>query len=200
MEKKKSRHSLLWAVIFFILCFANSWWSDTLFDNLFIFALLVYPILLIILIVCIVKIIKDLKGERTVQGGLALVLLIGTYSVCSLFPFGAVKVKADYMRLTPMRQEVVDKIASGEIGGSSVLVNLPAKYKRASSDGTVYVYENGKDGVEVGFWEFRGMLSGSRIVMYADGGEEQIRDNESGHPVVSVESLGGNWYYVVTDY
>ncbi|WP_091872901.1 hypothetical protein [Butyrivibrio sp. INlla16] len=39
----------------------------------------------------------------------------------------------------------------------------------ASSDGTVYIYENGKDGIEVGFWEFRGMLSGSRIVMYING-------------------------------
>ena len=44
------------------------------------------------------------------------------------------------------------------------------------------------------------MLSGSTEVVYSDGGEELIRKNETGHPIVSIEEMGENWYYVVTDY
>lgn len=67
-----------------------------------------------------------------------------------------------------------------------------------SNDNKWFRYRAAAIIVEEGFLVKQGM---NYLVDYlADGGEEQIRDNESGHPVVSVESLGGNWYYVVTDY
>lgn len=52
----------------------------------------------------------------------------------------------------------------------------------------------------IAFWVFRGMQSGLVQLIYSTGGEKLIRDNEAGHPIVSVDKLKDNWYYVVTDY
>ena len=47
---------------------------------------------------------------------------------------------------------------------------------------------------------FRGMQSGSAELIYSTGGEKIIETNETGHPIISIEKLKDNWYYVITDY
>ncbi|MBQ7031423.1 MAG: hypothetical protein IJN13_03515 [Bacilli bacterium] len=79
-------------------------------------------------------------------------------------------------------------------------VKLPNKYKKVSTSGEVAVYQNDEDGKVVAFWIFRGMQSGSVQLIYSTGGEELIMDNETGHPIVSIDKLKDNWYYVVTNY
>ena len=44
------------------------------------------------------------------------------------------------------------------------------------------------------------MLSGSVQLVYSTGGEEIIRSSDIEHPIVSIDKLKDNWYYVVTDY
>ncbi|MBQ3263020.1 MAG: hypothetical protein IJH52_07580 [Oscillospiraceae bacterium] len=75
-------------------------------------------------------------------------------------------------------------------------VDLPAGYRRLSSDGEVFVYQNDKNGQVICFWVFRGMMSGSFELIYSSGGEELIRANET---VVNIEQLKENWYYVETN-
>lgn len=54
--------------------------------------------------------------------------------------------------------------------------------------------------MRVSFWVFRGMQSGSAELIYSTGGEKIIETNETGHPIISIEKLKDNWYYVITDY
>lgn len=51
------------------------------------------------------------------------------------------------------------------------------KYKYVSSDGEIYVYQNDENGTVIGFWILRGMLSGSVELIYSEGEENLIREN-----------------------
>lgn len=37
-------------------------------------------------------------------------------------------------------------------------------------------------------------------MVYSTDGENLIRANETGHPIVSIDKLKDNWYYGVSDY
>lgn len=89
-----------------------------------------------------------------------------------------------------------NELKSDEIGN----VTLPNKYKKLSTSGQIFIYQNNEEGQVIGFWVFRGMLSGSIKVIYSTGGEDLIKNNEKGHPIIKIEKLKDNWYYVETDY
>lgn len=40
------------------------------------------------------------------------------------------------------------------------------------------------------------MSSGSVTLIYSDDGEKLINEIESGHPIVKIDKLKDNWYYV----
>ena len=80
------------------------------------------------------------------------------------------------------------------------LYKIPDKYSKLTKDGLIVVYQNDDDGVQIGFYVFRGMQTGSCYLMYSSGGEDMIKKNESGHPIIQIENFDGNWYYVETDY
>ena len=40
------------------------------------------------------------------------------------------------------------------------------------------------------------MQSGSTQLMYSTGGEKLIKANETVHPIIEIEKLKDNWYYV----
>lgn len=82
----------------------------------------------------------------------------------------------------------------------TALYILPKDMKYLSQTGVVYVYQNDKDGLQVGFYSFRGMQSGSCYLMYSSGGEKMIKKNETGHPIIQIKHIKDNWYYVETDY
>ncbi len=188
------------SILFFSTSFAVHWWSDSLFDILWIFALPIYVILFIIFIICLVLSIKLIKAKEIKVYCFTFAIIVITVIMTFFFPYKRAKLLFEYKYLTPKRMEIVNKIRSGEIDDSSRLIDLPKGYRMLSSDGTVYVGENDSEGTEVEFWVFRGMLSGSRIVVYSDGGEYLIRKNEGGHPITKVQKLGDEWYYVETDY
>ena len=196
----KNKKYLIGTIIFSIAMFAFLWFSDSIFDIFIFLALGGYLILFITYIVLVVLgIIKLTKGDH-IQTAFGLLLLFAMFFVAINFPFREAKVQFEYKFFTPKRIEVINKIETGEIPSDRALTDLPIGYRYLSSDGTVYVYENDEEGIQVGFWVLRGMLSGSMEVVYSSGGEDMIWKNETGHPIRSIEKLGANWYYVVTDY
>ena len=201
MKKIRLIAPIIWAVIFFAVSFATLWWQNETFDILLIFFWVPFLMMLILFVVSTVTAIIALeKGKRLVSLIAGLIIFI-TLLVVFKFPFSEARLDYEFKHLTEQRQEVVDKIIDGRIDSSRPLVELPGMYRHLTSDRkTVYVYENDEDGVEIAFWVFRGMLSGSEMVVYSDGGEDLIWKNGDGHPVTLVEHLGGNWYYVETDY
>ena len=97
--------------------------------------------------------------------------------------------------------EIVDLVKNDDLEQDyDILYKVPDKYNKLTKDGMIVVYQNNEDGIQVGFYVFRGMQTGSCYLMYSSGGEEMIRKNESGHPIDKIELLKDNWYYVETDY
>ncbi len=97
--------------------------------------------------------------------------------------------------------EVIELVKNEKLEQNyGTLYKIPDKYSKLTRDGLIVVYQNDDDGVQIGFYVFRGMQTGSCYLMYSSGGEDMIKKNESGHPIIQIENFDGNWYYVETDY
>ena len=192
---------LIISVIVMILSFLNSWFSDQLLDSLFIFSLIPSLVLFVGWIICLVFSITKLIKDKSVFNILSLIVVILTALLVLFFPFREAKVRFELNLYEEERLEVIkmiedNKLEVDDLGNSK----LPDKCKKVSTSGEVAVYQNDEDGKLIGFWVFRGMLSGSVQLIYSTGGEELIRSSDIEHPIVSIDKLKDNWYYVVTDY
>ena len=192
---------LIISVIVMILSFLNNWFSEQLLDSLFIFALIPSLVLFVGWIICLFFSITKLIKDKSVFNILSLIVVILTALLVLFFPFREAKVRFELNLYEEERLEVIKMIEDNKLKVDDLgNVKLPNKYKKVSTNGEVAVYQNDEDGKVVAFWIFRGMQSGSVQLIYSTGGEELIRDNETGHPIVSIDKLKDNWYYVVTDY
>ena len=192
---------LIISVIVMILSFLNSWFSDQLLDSLFMFALIPSLILFVGWIICLVLSITKLIKDKSVFNIISLIVVSLTALLVLFFPFREVKVRLELNLYEEERLEIIKMIEDNKLEVDGLgNAKLPDKYKKVSTSGEVAVYQNDEDGKVVVFWVFRGMQSGSVQLIYSTGGEQLIIDNETGHPIVNVDKLKDNWYYVVSDY
>lgn len=131
--------------------------------------------------------------------GIALLLFIGAFVLFA--PTRKIKTKVEFNWLLSKRMEVIElikkkELALDELGNGK----LPKYLKGVSNDKEITVYQNDEEGTVISFWVFRGMLSGSRELIYSSKGEELVWKNETGHKIVSIEPIRDNWYYVITEY
>ena len=189
---------LILSVILLLVSFAAAWYNDYLFNHLFILVIPIDLMLLgcfiVLLVLCIVRILK----RKEYVNFLSLAVLALLVVLIIYFPFRDARVKLELNRFEADRLEIVEMIRTQQLQPYDSIgnVELPAGYKRLSSDGEVFVYQNDQKGQVICFWVFRGMNSGSLELVYSSGGEELIRTNEF---VVNMEHLKENWYYVETN-
>lgn len=127
-------------------------------------------------------------------------VLVIILSGCSLFDWKQ-KAKENLECNELELLEVIELVKSNKLEhDSNLLYKVPDKYKKLTKDGVVVVYQNNKDGIQVGFYSFRGMQTGSCQLMYSSGGEDMIKENETGHKIKEIDHFKDNWYYVETDY
>lgn len=192
---------LIISILFFILSFIKSWYSDLLLDKLFIFYIIPNLLLFILFnflyIFSLVKIIKEHKLINII----CIILLLCAVLLFIFFPFRKAKTNYELKRYEKARLEIVNKILCNKLKPDDLgNVKLPKGYKKYSISGEVTIYQNDKEGQVICFWIFRGVQTGSVELIYSTGGEKLIKDNETGHPIVNIEKLKDNWYYVETDY
>ena len=192
---------LITSVIVMILSFLNSWFSDQMLDSLFIFALIPSLVLFVGWIICLVLSAIKIIKNKNVFNIISLIVTVLTALLILFFPFRESKVRLELNLYEEERLEIIKMIEDNKLKVDDLgNVKLPNKYKKVSTSGEVAIYQNDEDGKVVAFWIFRGMLSGSVPLVYSTGGEEIIRSSEIEHPIVSIDKLKDNWYYVVTDY
>lgn len=197
---------LILSIVIMMLAFLSNWYSDELFDTFFIFALVPDLIILAGYVICLVATVvflfKDLEtDEAYLSKVFAILILVLMAIVVFNFPFRACKMNVELTIYDKQRTEVVNMVKEKELEADDYgNVELPFKFKKLSSSGEVAVYQNDEDGIVVAFWIFRGMLSGSTQLIYSSQGEELIRANETGHPIISIEQVKEHWFYVETDY
>ena len=130
-----------------------------------------------------------------------VIVLTVTLLLLLFFPFRIMRTKFELYLYEDIRNDIIKKIENNELAIDSLNnIVLPDQYKKASVSGEVTLYQNDEEGMVLGFWIFRGMLSGSVQLIYSTGGEQLIKDNETGHPIISMQQLKDQWYYVITDY
>lgn len=189
------------SLILFILNFILGWYEDMLFDNLFIFQIIpeAFIILLNIVVILVTFIIK--KTSKSKLSLIAIIIVIGSIFLRFVFPFRNVKTVLELYIYEEERLQIIEKVKNNEIEIDEYgNAELPKKLKKLSSGGEITIYKNDKEGQVICFWIFRGMLSGSHQLIYSTNGEKLIKENETGHPIISVKNLKDNWYYVKTDY
>ena len=193
----KKYRLLILSVLLLLVSFAAAWYEDHLFNHLFVYAIPIYLLLLACFIVLLVMSIWGIIKRKEYIHFFSIAVLALLVVLLVTFPFRDARVKWELNRFEADRLEIIEMIQSHQLQPDSLgNVVLPAGYKRLSSDGEAYVYQNDKNGQVICFWVFRGMTSGSFELIYSSGGEELIRANET---VVNIEQLKENWYYVETN-
>lgn len=192
---------LILSISFFIVQFLNRWFSDQLFDKLFLFYSLLNLLLFVLFVILLISVIKNIIKSRSIANIVSLIILIITVLLTLFFPYREIKTKLELELFENDRNKIIEMIKNNKISPDEYNnAKLPSNYKKLSTSGEIHIYQNDDNGMVVGFWIFRGMMSGSTELIYSTGGEKLIRENESGHPIVSINRLKENWYYVVTDY
>lgn len=194
---KKEIFLIISSLILCIICFLNNWFQDEIFEKLFLLIILIDFILLCVYIFLFIQEIKIIKSsqKKNIFVFLPLIILIITV-LLSFYDFRFVKTKLELDLYMDKRLEIVKLIKDKELDDKNRNIKLP-KYKYVSQDGEVHVYQNNEEQV-IGFWVFRGMLSGSVELIYSSSDEQLIKENED-IDVRAITELKEHWYYVVTD-
>lgn len=192
---------LIISILTLIISFVRSWYSDFLFDKLFIFYSIPNLLLFVLFNYCFITSLIKIVKERKLINVVSIIVLLCSVLLFFFFPFRKVKTNYELNSFEKARLEIIDKIIYNELKPDDFgNVKLPKEYKKYSMSGEVTIYQNDEEGQVICFWIFRGMQSGSVQLMYSTGGEKLIKDNENGHPIINIERLKDNWYYVETDY
>ncbi len=201
-QKADSRGTflLIVTVAYFSLSFVLNWFMDYIVGRFFIASALIFLIMFILFDLIAIHLILLVRRGIRIRVVLGIFIMVSSFSIFWFFPFRDMRVKAEYSLFTQKREEVIEKIVTGELVNDNKLMQLPFEYNYLSNDGYIYVDQNDDLGTQISFWVFRGMMSSSYMVIYASGGEDMVLQNETGHPIVSLEQLGENWFYVETEY
>ena len=197
----KKYNNLILSILILVFSFIICWYSDYLYSSLFVFGIVLDLILMLFFFIILIISIRNLKQKINIINILTIIILVATAILVLFFPFREVKMIYELNLYEKDRLEVIDMIKDNELKSDEIgNVTLPNKYKKLSTSGQVFVYKNsGKEQV-IGFWVFRGMLSGSNLVIYSTGGNDLIESSIKGHPITNIEKLKDNWYYVETNY
>ena len=136
------------------------------------------------------------KGKWRERLTLLMPLAIVVLCVTLLFlPLSYWKLKVDYYFLSGQRLKAIEDILmhTQECG----VVKLPHWW--LSEDGTADVFNANKDNLIVGFWDARGLLCPSWIVIYTAQDRPPTEKDLHCEWVDVVEKLGPHWYFVHFD-
>lgn len=197
----KKNNLPIMSIFLLLVSFVTEWYGDHLFSHLFLFVFPIYIILSTCFVVLLVISIRKIAIEKEYTNFFNIAVLALLVTLIVYFPFRRAKVNYELARFEPDRLKIVEMIQNNQLPPDNLgNVDLPAGYGKLSSDGEVFVHQNDANGQVIGFWIFRGMLSGSVELIYSTGGEALIWANQSGHSITKIEQLKENWYYVETDY
>lgn len=190
---------LISSVLLLIISFFIKWYEVELLNKLFIFYLLIQIILFIILLIIINKIIKELH-KKNIINIITLIIIITNILLVLFFPFREFKTIYELKLYETERNKVLNLIKDNKLKPDKYNnISLPKSLKKVSISGEVTLYQNNEEGLQVGFWIYRGLLSSSEELIYASS-EEQIINNDKYNEIIKIKKLKDNWYYVITKY
>ena len=149
----KKYRLLILSVLLLLVSFAAAWYEDHLFNHLFVYAIPIYLLLLACFIVLLVMSIWGIIKRKEYIHFFSIAVLALLVVLLVTFPFRDARVKWELNRFEADRLEIIEMIQSHQLQPDSLgNVVLPVGYKRLSSDGEAYVYQNDKNGQVICFW------------------------------------------------
>ncbi len=197
----KKYFSLCYCLAIFAISFVCFWYWDVLINRWFRFGLIPGGFILYLLISGLVASVTCIVIHcKAIQNYIALGIAVITIIMPFVFPFRDAKLHLEFPIYEKDRLAVIEMVKDEELTVDSIgNAKLPKGYRRLSSDGEIFIFQNDEEQV-VCFWVFRGMLSGSVQLIYSSQDEALIYANETGHPITSINKLKEHWYIVNTDY
>jgi len=190
----------VWISVFAIFVIAFQWsiidWVTPLLMPFLIF--LVFIIFLIGLgfsLSCLFK-FKQIRWLAIVP--LATQLL--AFVILEFVPLTKLWVNADFHLYESQRQEVVERVYSGElvpnVKYNSSLIALGSEYSKISMGGNEILIQDIDGSKYVFFFTFRGILDNYSGFMYVpDGGDPKNFADLNGEDVTQIIKYADNWYY-----
>lgn len=190
---------LISSILLLIISFFIKLYEVELLNKLFIFYHLMQIILFILLLIIINKIIKELH-KKNIINIITLIIIITNILLVLFFPFREFKTIYELKLYETERNKVLNLIKDNKLKPDKYNnISLPKSLKKVSISGEVTLYQNNEEGLQVGFWIYRGLLSSSEELIYASS-EQQIRNNDKYNEIIKIKKLKDNWYYVITEY
>ena len=193
---KKRKVLIIISIIIFLLSFLYFWYISEIFNTLFIFSLGVFIILAIAYISCFIcTIIYLVKNHKSILDFIIPILMIFNLLVILKFPFSACKRDLELRIYEKKRNEVIQLVQNNKLKTDSRgNARLPKKYKNISVSGEIVIYQNDENGVVIGFWNYRGMLSSYSIIVYSSKDEELIKEKIK--DIIEIKTLKEHWYFI----
>ena len=151
-NKKYSIILIILSFIFLVASFFKNWYSDQIFDSLFLLPLVLNIVLIILFnILMILSVFLIVKNKLYISFVSVIILLISII-LFVFFPFREVKVKYEVNKYEKQRLEIIEKIKNKELKPDEYgNVSLPKNYKKYSVSGEVYLYQVSEDSQVIGF-------------------------------------------------
>ena len=187
--------SSLFLIVSLFLVF---WFGNEIVDTFFFFAMFIFLILIIFYILVLVLILRSIFIYKNKIDIISLIILIIGFIFNLIFPFSDVKFDYDFKTKMNDRLEVINYVKNSDVSVSeNGVINLPFKYYNLSSSGDIVVHKE-NNSLVIEFFIYRGFLSdGSKILVYLEGKESDIRENIS--YIKNIEKVDDNWYYVILE-
>lgn len=186
-------------LIFCLFCFVVNWYQNSIISYFTIFTYVIFKLILfILLLVLLIRIFNYLKNTKDRISKVILFALLVMAIFLSFYDFSLIKTKVELKLYEKQRNIIIQKVKNNEFSYYyDKNIKLPI-YKHVSSDGEVYVYRNDDEQI-IGFWIFRGVMSGSIELIYSSSDENLIYENMNS-PIRKIIKLKEHWYYVETSY
>lgn len=125
----------------------------------------------------------------------ALSIVLGILGII-IRPINQKKLESNFKEKLELRQEVIEKIRTGEIQIDGKKAILPDKYKEVADNGYVYVYVSNEEETVIEFLYHGGFPDEGQSFVYSSGGEELL--NKYIHETLYhyIEKFADNWYFI----
>lgn len=179
----------------FIITFLLKWFQDQIIDYLFLVSIFADVFILFSFIVLFIILNKNMSKNKSMFECFIILIYILNILVILFFPFRKIKTKLEFDLYMNDRLEIINLVKQQKsIYNDNNIFVLPNEYKKVSTSGKIIIYKNSSEDTMIGFWIFRGMMSGSVQIIYSSGGEDLIMN--SNLDIQHIAQLAENWFYV----
>ena len=170
------------------LLFRLRWFSDEIFEKLWIFCIPIYFVLLLTYIIVLIYVfIVFLKNRKIINFVLLLIMIIGIIlNIC--LPVQKIKYSFNFKKYFEQRNKIINYVKHDDIIlDENNETTLPFKYCKLSSQCKIKVYRV-NDSLVVVFSLYRGFLSeGSKFFVYSSGKDEVKNIKKSINYIFSIK-------------